>query len=235
MRQKPDAEAIRIFLKELENKDWVRRSERRWWPRLLFHYTDVTNAVKILRDGFLYSREQLENAEGLTVSSGSSAVLAGTDTTIKDCVRLYFRPKTPTQFHAEGVRSKSVLVRSMYPDAHCPVPIFFLFDSGSILTRADSFFSDGSLASPRAQIFQSAKALVNLPWTRIYHNSWFDVNKGRDIVFRRGAEVIVPNRLDLGSLRYIYCRSEAERETLLFFAAIFFTQTLPEKNSLHNP
>lgn len=204
MHQKPDAESIRIFLEELGNQDWVRRSEKRWWPQLLFHYTDVNNAVRILQDGYLYSREQLENEKGLVVSSGSSAVLAGTDTTIKECVRLYFRPRTPTQFHAEGVRSRPVLARSMFPDAHCPVPVFFLFDSASILTRADSLFSDGSLASPKAQIFKTANELMDLPWTKIYHNSWFDVNKDRDIVFRRGAEVIVPGRLDLESLRFIY-------------------------------
>ncbi len=216
MYQETDADLKRVFLQKLEKQDWVRRTERRWWPRLLFHYTDINNAIRILQNGCLYSRGQLENAGGLAVSSGSSVVLAGTDTTIKDCVRLYFRPKTPTQFHAEGVRSKTILAKSMFSDAHCPVPVFFLLDSASILTRNDSLFSDGSLASPKAQIFQTANELENLPWKKIYHNSWFDVEKDRDIVFRRGAEVIVPISLDLEALRYIYCRSEAERETLLF-------------------
>jgi hypothetical protein len=52
----------------------------------------------------------------------------------------------------------------------------------------------------------------------IYHTGWYDSSRAEetDIAFRRNAEVIVPRRLDLSALRYIYCRSVAERETLLY-------------------
>ena len=40
-------------------------------------------------------------------------------------------------------------------------------------------------------------------------------DRRRQIIARRQAEVVVPNRLDLDALRFIVCRSEAERETLL--------------------
>ena len=215
---KPDADQIRIVLDDLGRQDWVKHTERRWWPKFLFHYTDIRNAVQILREGYLYSRKYLEDQGRSIISSGSPVVLAGTDITIKDCVRLYFRPKTPTQYYAEGIRSQETLARSRFPEAHCPVPIFFLFDSIEILARSDCRFSDGNLASPQAHVLSTAEHLEQLPWRKIYHTGWIDHAKSEnsDIVFRRHAEAIIPQKLDLSALRYIYCRSEAERVTLLY-------------------
>ena len=216
-RLKPDAEVIKQFLNDLGQKEWVKRSERHWWPRFVFHYSDIRNAIKILQDGHLRCRKYLEDHDALPVSSGSPTVLAGTNTAVKGCVRLYFRPKTPTQFHVEGIRSQSVLSVSRFRDAHCPVPVFFLFDSADVLARADSWFSDGNLGSTRARILSSAAQLEQLPWRRIYHTGAFDPAspEDSDIVFRRCAEIIVPQKLPLKALRFIYCRSEAEKETLL--------------------
>lgn len=56
---KPDADRIRSFLKDLANQDWLKRSERRVWPLFVYHYTDIINAVQILRDGCVYSRKQM--------------------------------------------------------------------------------------------------------------------------------------------------------------------------------
>lgn len=214
---KPDADRIRSFLKDLANQDWLKRSERRVWPLFVYHYTDIINAVQILRDGCVYSRKQMQSSGRAIVDSASSGVLVNTRDLVKDCARFYFRPKTPTQYHAEGIYSKTKLAASKFPDAHCPVPIFFLFDSAEILTRADSRFSDGGLGSPHARILSTAAEFEQLPWARVYHNSSFypSSTEGSDIVFRRNAEVIVPKNVGLGALRYVYCRSEAEKETLL--------------------
>jgi hypothetical protein len=215
---KPDSERIRQFLRGLEQQDWVKRGERRWWPRYVFHYTDIKNTIEILKAGQMLSRKHLEEAGGLLTSSGSTSILAGTDTFIKDCVRLYFRPRTPTQYWAEGIRSKESLRNSKYPDAHCPLPIFLLLDSAEVLTRADCWFSDGGLNSYTAQRLYTAVELENLPWQKVYHNTWYDPHSAAesDIAFRRNAEVVVHKRLDLKALRSIFCRSEAERETLLY-------------------
>ena len=153
----------------------------------------------------------------LAVSSGSDEVLAGTHSDIKNYVRLYFRPKTPTQYYAEGVKSSRTLSISRFPDAHCPVPVFFLFDSAEVLSREDSWFSDRGLASRNYEIMSTAQDLANLDWRKIYHTGPFDPSKFEeaDIASRRMAEVIIPDRLDLESLKWIYCRSEAEKDTLL--------------------
>lgn len=214
---KADADQIKNFLSNLAQQDWIKRTERRWWPKFVFHYTDIRNAVRILQEGHLYSRTYLEGTKNLVVSSGSPVILAGTNTVIKDCVRLYFRPKTPTQYHAEGIRSQPTLAASKFPHAHCPVPVFFLFDAANILTRDDCCFSDRGLGSRKYQIFSSATELEQLPWKKIYHTGWIDPSKTEesDIVSRRNAEVIIPGSLNLSALCYVYCRSNAERETLL--------------------
>jgi len=215
---KHDADQIRAVLDNLSQMDWIRRSERRWWPRLLFHYTDIQNAVLILSSGYLHSRQHLEDERLLAVSSGSNEVLAGTHPDIRNYVRLYFRPKTPTQFYAEGVKSSNTLSISRFPDAHCPVPVFFLFDSAEILSREDSWFSDRGLASRNHEIMSTAQELANLDWRKIYHTGPYDPSKFEeaDIASRRMAEVIVYSRLELASLKWIYCRSEAEKDTLLY-------------------
>ena len=218
---KNDADQIRAVLNNLSQMDWIRRSERRWWPSFLCHYTDIQNAARILSSGFLYSRQHLEDTQRLAVSSGSNEVLAGTQSWIKDCVRLYFRPKTPAQYHAEGVKCAKNLQRSRFSDAHCPVPVFFLFDSAAILSREDYWFSDRGLASRNYQIMSTAQDLANLDWRKIYHTGPIDFRRPEesDIISRRMAEVIIPGHLDMKSLKWIYCRSEAEKDTLLHLLA----------------
>jgi len=210
---------FRAFLQEIAKQDWIKRSERRWWPHFVFHYTDIRNAARILEDGVLYSRLQAEARGKLAVSSGSTVVLAGTSENIKDYVRLYFRPKTPTQYHAEGVHSSQSLEQSPFPDAHCPVPVFFLFDAAKILSHPESLFSDRGLGGHGYQLYSTLDELRQLPWKKIYHTGWIDQSdrkSAHEIIACRNAEVIVPRQLSLDALRFIYCRSEAEKETLLF-------------------
>lgn len=215
--KKQDADEILNFLEELQNRTWLKFDERDWWPKFLFHYTDLENAVRVLTDGYLFSRTHLETKGLQFVSSASSVVLNRTPAIIRDCVRMYFRPLTPTQYHSEGIRSPQSLRGAKYPEAHCPVPIFLLFDSGELLTRADCQFSEGGLGS-MGQIYNSANELINLPWTRIYHTGWYDRRdpNQQSIPFHRNAEVIIPARLNLNALRSINCRSVAEKETLLY-------------------
>jgi len=214
--EKSDAAQIRSFLQELSNQDWVRRTERRVWPQYAFHYTDLRNAVRILETNSLLSRQQLESMGALPVSSGSNEVLAWTETWIKDCVRFYFRPKTPTQYYAEGVKSQVFLKTSKFPDAHCPVPVFFLFDLADLLCMQETKFSDRGLGSHTHRILSNVDELSQLDWPKIYHNGPIDPSQDvREITACRNAEIIVRHSLPLDGLKFVYCRSEPELETLL--------------------
>lgn len=212
-RQKADSDQIRAFLRDLGRQSWLARGERQWWPRFVFHYTDIRNVVRILTVGHLLSRSRAEERRVLEVSSGSPTELAQTEDWIRDSVRFYFRPRTPTQFHAEGIQSEETLSRSRYPLAHCPVPVFLLFDSGEVLARADCKFSDGGLNSPPYKILSTAEELAALEWHKIYHTG--RAGWRPEITHRRNAEIVVPKEVDLSTLRFIFCRSAAERETLV--------------------
>lgn len=215
MPQKTDAAQIRASLNALREHDWLKRTERRVWPRFAFHYTDLRNAAEILKAGRMLSRQQILAAGGLRVSSGSGEVLSATDGWVKDCVRFYFRPKTPTQYWAEGVKSRESLAQSKFPDAHCPVPVFFLFDLPGVLCLPDSRFSDRGLGAHNYRILSTADELETLQWKKIYHSGALDMTKESDIITFRQAEIVVPRSIGLDLLRYVYCRSSPELETLL--------------------
>ena len=75
-------------------------------------------------------------------------------------------------------------------------------------------------------------------WQKIYHSGAIDRSDPdqMDIVSRRNAEIIVPKRLELTSLRYIYCRSVPERDTLAYLLTpttfrLFQTRTLSSSRS----
>ena len=207
-RQKPDARRMTRFLTDLKKAEWL-GTARSWWPDYVFHFTDIQNAVSILKSGALFSRIEAQKRGLMGNDNASQEVLGSTDMEWKDHVRLYFRPRTPTQANNEGFRPRE----QRWQDAHCPVPIYFLFDSKSVLSRVDSQFADGNLASRNAIVFSSSSDLARLPFRRIYHDKaeW----NNRQIVFNQNAEVIVPKQLGLEALRYIVCRSQAEYETLL--------------------
>ena len=208
LRQKPDARRIAQFLAELKDSNWL-GTARRWWPDYLFHFTDIQNAVAILKSDALFSRIEAQRRGLMGNDNASQEILGSTDVGWKDHVRLYFRPRTPTQANNEGFRPQE----KRWQGAHCPVPIYFLFDSKSVLSRIDSQFADGNLASRGASVFSSSSDLARLPFRRIYHDKaeW----NNRQIVFNQNAEVIVPKQMGLEALRYIVCRSQAEYETLL--------------------
>ncbi len=210
---KQDAEKIVAHFRSIKEQAWLQESQR-WWPGHLFHFTDLTNAVKILGDGKLVSRAELERTGGLVTDIASPEVISTTQPRWKEYVRLYFRPRTPTQYRNEGFRP--VGQREM--NAHCPVPVSFIFDAESILTRPETMFSAGNLAAG-ADTGNTAGYFQSLPFEKIYHDRslWgLSDSEWRKIIYHRHAEVIVPNYIDLSTLKLISCRSQAEFETLIY-------------------
>ena len=209
--QKRDARQIRRFMSELKRS--LAGTAKVWWPDCLFHFTDIRNAASILRAGAVYSRNEAERRGLMATDSASGQIIGNTSDEWKDQVRLYFRPKTPTQYRNEGF----VPAHMRYYGAHCPVPVYFIFDANAVLSRADSRFSDGNLASSGSKTFSTAAELSGLPFGEIYHNDPIPLDepaKG-SIIFHRQAEVIVPDWLSLDALRGVVCRSRGEYETLM--------------------
>ncbi len=207
------SEKILQHIENLSNKIGLAESQR-FWPHHLFHFTDITNAINILTDGYLYPRNRLKHAGKFSTDIACPDIIDNTPDKWKDFVRLYFRPRTPMLYRIEGFRPKGNLPLG----AHCPVPIFFLFEAKKILTSKDTRFSNGNLAATGVEVDDSVEFYLKLPFNKIYHDVslfQFSENDKNSIKFHRHAEIIVPEKLDLSALKLIYCRSRAEFETLI--------------------
>lgn len=126
-------------------------------------------------------------------------------------MRLYFRPRTPTQYAGEGVRAKNELKM----EAHWPVPIVLLFDALPILTDSETKFSNGNLAKTGVLTGDTVDFLNTIPFDKVFHDSAIAPSERDEIVFHRNAEVLIPDEMPLTNLRFIMCRSQAEMETLM--------------------
>jgi hypothetical protein len=206
---KSDSEEIKLIIDNLAKEDWL-NPVRSHWVKYLFHHTDIRNAVAILKSGKLLCRRRLDEIGGMVVDNASRPIISSTESQVKDFVRLYFRPRNPTQYRNEGVRPKD----KHWKESHMPVPIFFLFDSKAILTRDDCLFSEGTLAtsSGTSGLRSTAKDLSKFEFKKIYNDS---PHNDKSINFHKNAEVVIPIELDLSAVKFIVCRSPAEKESLL--------------------
>ncbi len=205
--RKKDASHFEAIIADVEGR---LDQSRRWWTNYVFHFTAVENAVKILKSGSLLSRKQVDKEDSNFVDSASPEIIGQTEERWKDFVRFYFRPRTPTLYHNEGFRP----TKSQTLHAHCPIPIYLLFDFHSVITLADSEFSIGTLAGHTTQTYKTAEDFANFPFDYIYHDNWFTPEDRNCIISARQAEVIYPQRINLQYLKLICCRSQAEYETL---------------------
>ena len=207
---RPGAELsdLREHIARLANAPWIGPA-RRWWPRYLFHCTDLLNVVNILQSGELLSRTQAQLSASLRVDIAAPDIIERTDAEWHDYVRLYFRPRTPTQYRNEGFRPASELELG----AHCPVPVYLVFGAYAVLARPDSLFTEGNLAVG-AKPMRTIGDLSRLPFEHIYHDTSIEPQERSQIVFHRNAEVLIPHRLGLRNVRHVLCRSQAEYETL---------------------
>ena len=199
------------FLRELRKRPFLRYGPKSRWSHHLFHHASLGNAVSILECGSIYSRNRLAELDIVHQESAALDVIERTEPWVQDHVRFYFRPRTPTQYRMEGIRPRG----QRWRNAHCPVPIFFVFDIDDILTREGTMFSEGSLAGFDPVFGSSARELEALPFEEVYHDGYYDTDAFPRRTYHKNAEVIVPDEVDVEHACGIYCRSDAEKHTLL--------------------
>jgi len=211
-KEKVNAHLIREVLAELRQK--YQGSSQREWPNYLFHFSHVENIANILNLGWIYSRTYSKESDIDIHDTASEEVLAGTIDEVKDSVRFYFRPLTPMLYHVEGFSPDPSKLK--YANAYCPMPVYLLFDSESILCQRKTKFSNGNAGSRNPTIYNQSEDFSKLEFRDIYHTGKIiDRQRSQVIVHRRHAEVLVPEACNLDHLKKVWCRSEAERETLL--------------------
>jgi len=200
-------EAHVLRWEEALSKPWY--PYRSKWPSRLFHHAPIQNAVRILTDGNLRSRDDPENMKDKDVAAPGVIVAR---THAHNSARLYFRPRTPTQYHIEGIRKSGEC--SYGNDAHAPVLVMMVFDSRSVLSIPTIKFCDRNMQLGAAAPDDTPEYFSNIPFDKVFHVG--GIGGDRSIIDHRCAEVLALSPMPLkGNLQWIYCRTIAERETLL--------------------
>lgn len=200
---------------EKELKKSAGHAYRSKWPKYLFRHEKLENAVKILLDGLLLSRNDAENK--IHDDIAPSTVISRS-TYSHQFSRLYFRPKNPTQFHVEGIRQKTDPFLTNDPTVHAPVLIMLVFRASSVLALEDTSFSNGNMQAAQVQYGDTEEFFQKIPFNEVFHNGALDSSEIKKITFSKCAEVLAKSPLNLAShLAFVLCRSEAERKTLLHY------------------
>lgn len=186
--EKRDAPAFRRALAELRREAWL--GGRSWWTYFLFHYLDIEAVANVLNQGKL-----------------TAARSGGSRRSQDQLLGLNFRPRTPDMWFREGV-----LPGTPSPD-RLPVPVCLLFDLESTICLPAARFTSGDPQVVKRSSATSG-ALAELPFELIYHDEAPKPAEKDEVLRSRRAQVLVPSPLTLESLQLIWCRSDAEAETL---------------------
>lgn len=139
------------------------------WKGYIYHFSHLSNAVKILKDMAIKSRNtanQLNNSAGTVIESSYKA---------RDYARFYYRPQTPAQFYNQNLGKQpsdnfeNEKYKGDYDKARqmgfpkCPAPIFFKIDVKEVLQKNifNCFFSNGNLQTSWANIFKFLPKNIN--------------------------------------------------------------------------
>lgn len=182
---------------------------RRHWPSRLFRHEALENAVEVLRAGHLLSRA---DANDRMVRDIAPAEIIAANDIAHNFTRLYFRPRTPTQYRIEGIRRQD----EVWNGRHAPVIFMFVFKKRLLLSRPQVYFSNGNMQAAGAEILDGDEAFASLAFDKIFHEGSYSPEHA-DIKVWRCAEVLTESPLLLDdALEAVVCRSDAERKTLLF-------------------
>ena len=214
MPRKADADQILEHMKQLPSSLGLGRN-RHFWSRWLFRSDHVENAADILNSGRLRSRASAEDAGLIRVDSGSPQILDQLSRRHRNLVRLYFRPRTPTQYANEGIRPQDKIEYG----AHMPVPVYLLFDV-NLLAEEGVRFTKGRLTEGTA-MGGSAEFLKSITFADVYHDGGVGrlggSNRRSEILNARHSEVVVESELGLdGNLAYLGDFNERHESELLF-------------------
>lgn len=185
------------------------RPYRKHWPARLFHHAPLENALAIAREGCLRARNDPERAQILDVAAGG---VIDNRQEAHGRVRLYFRPRTPTQFHIEGIRKPADCQYG--PGAHAPILVMYVLDAKKLLLKPNTIFSDQNMQNHAARTGDDEAFFGAIPFENVYHEG--GINGDYSIIAHRCAEVLPESPLLLSDvLSGIWFRSEPERDTFL--------------------
>lgn len=198
---------ISNVIKEARKK--VNKPENMWWPRYVYHYSNIDNICSILDSKRIYSREQADSLGIMRNENANESVLSNTNDEIKNMARFYFRPLTKTQLSNEGFKAElSGRVK------HVPTPVFLFVNILSVFLIPNIKFTDKHPLVSDSHVYSNISDLNKLDFGSIYHDGGY---QSSDYVRNcRQAEIWVPNFLPTSHIMQICVRSMADKEFLLY-------------------
>ena len=172
------------------------------------HHTDISNFLKIMQSGKLYSRSKAKDFK----NGAELSVISHTPHFVQDSVRFYFKEKTPTFFNNEGVFA----ITPGEGSGNVPIPVALLFDKGLLYTKGIAI-TDGNAGKLKTNITLSYRSALKYDWPAIFFRGPYEQDDG-EITRKRNAEFLYPNEIDITKATSIVFRAEADKkhaETLL--------------------
>ncbi|HHZ00418.1 MAG TPA: DUF4433 domain-containing protein [Tissierellia bacterium] len=211
-------------------KDTVDVLKARYNFNGLYHFTDFSNLKNIFEDGYLRSRNECEYSGISFIDGAASSVMSHTAGYVKDCVRFYYRPKTPTLYVNEGIKLQCYI-----NNPHIPIPVYLVFDE-ELIYLDTTWFTDRNAGCTDVNIDNDAHFFNNIKWDKVFNGEYY-IKEDKNIM---QAELLsrVPVSLDYLKKIVFRCEIDKERATNLFgyddryYANIDF---FSEKNNRHTP
>ena len=216
---------IENYLKENIHKRFVYnlKKQRSNWAGYVYHFTHLTNALEIIKNHQIASRNLALKGAKFSDAAGS---VVNRRHDAHDYARFYFRPQTPTQFYNECL-GKDYL-SDKYDQAvnlglpKCPIPVFFKFSIDEIFKNQfdKCFISNGNLQTNWARIgtvsemynlfdfedvFSTIQSTSDGDWSTYINKSQqeFLVRDQFDFSDIHNYEILVRNQSDLFQLKHL--------------------------------
>ncbi|QFT95954.1 hypothetical protein FIU85_01430 [Roseovarius sp. THAF8] len=200
---------ISVERHEAHVAEWLGKfsNYKKKWPEHLFHHANVEAAIDILKQGQLLSRNDAVAAGVLGIDIAPEEIIQNREDA-HDYARLYFRPRTPTQYHIEGIRKEA----DYYMGRHAGFLVVLAFDGETVLKMQSTQFSTCNMQSPASQILDGDCGFDQLDFQGIYHDEAYPSDDERR---KRCAEVLANSPLDIPStLKAILVRTDADAATV---------------------
>lgn len=216
---------IENYLKENIHKRFVYslKKQRSNWSGYVFHFTHLENAIDIIKNRQILSRNKATKDGDFSDAAGD---VVNRRYDAHDYARFYFRPQTPTQFYNECLGKDYLSAK--YDQAlnlglpKCPIPVFFKFSIDEVFNNQfdKCYISNGNLQTNWARIGTVSEMYNLFDFDDVYSTiqstsdgDWRTyINKSQqeflvwdqfDFSAIHNYEILVRNRSDLFQLKHL--------------------------------
>ncbi|MGC6415067.1 MAG: DarT ssDNA thymidine ADP-ribosyltransferase family protein [Bacteroidia bacterium] len=220
---------IENYLKENIHKRFVYNLKKQHsnWAGYAYHFTHIDNAVKIIREGKIKSRNK---AQQLSDSAGN---VVWSNLKPHDYVRFYFRPHTQTQFYNEflgvdidnGYENKMGQWHSFYDSEYsmldfpkCPIPIYFAFSLNDIIIQTNQVkISSGNMQRKATKFGYIHEMYNRFNFKDLFIYPEYSKEDWRKYRNYAQQELLIENEFDFTDLNNfkIVCCNEQHRQLLI--------------------